>query len=339
MNDHYNLEAADKKIDYVAVATYIVIFMGCVVFLGWIFNLEFFKTFLPGLANMKANTAVAFVLIGLSLLLLRSNSNLMAGISAGAVVLIGLSALFEYILGWKLGIDELLFKDIGSILTSYPGRMAIMTAFNFSLLGIGTLFLIGGYKKISDPIFLLVLINALMAFLGYTQNVQEFYKIGGAQITAMALHTAVAFIVITFGLLAFKIETGPLKIFASNGLGGRLLRRSLWKIIILVMVLAKIIGLGAEAGLYTQSFAMVSFAVIIILITNFSLYLSAQALEKEEFLKNEIQLKNEKYLKERGAGLVKEKETLEDMNKVMVGRELKMIELKNEIEELKKRIG
>lgn len=339
MNDHYNLEVVDKKIDYVAVSAYIVVFMGCVVFLGWIFNLEFFKTFLPGLANMKANTAIAFILIGLSLLLIRSDHNIMAGISAGVVTLIGLSTLSEYIFGWELGIDELIFKDIGSILTYYPGRMAIMTSFNFSLLGIGALFLVWGYKKISDPIFLLVLINGLMAFLGYIQNVQEFYKIGGTQITAMALHTAVAFIMIAFGLLSFKIEKGPLKIFASNGLGGKLLRQSLWKIIVLVIVLSKIIGLGVTVDFYTESFAMVAFAVVVILITNFSLYFSAQALEREEFLKNEIQFKNEKYLKERDANLLKEKNALESMNKVMVGRELKMIELKNEIEELKKRIG
>lgn len=339
MNESDNLKTAGIKINYAKLMAYIVIFIGCVVVLGWLFDLETLKSFIPGLVNMKVNTAIAFIFIGLSLLLVESGYKFFAGASAVLVFLMGLSTLFEYLFGWNLGIDEFLFKDIGSILTYYPGRMAIMTAVNFSLLGIGALLLVWGYKKISDPLFLLSLVNGFMALFGYIQNVEEFYKIGGVQITAMALHTAIAFILITFGLLLNKIETGPLKIFVSNGLGGKLLRQSLWKIIVLVILLSKMIGLGVSAGFYTESFAMVAFAVVVILITNFSLYFSAQVLEREEFLKNEIQLKNEKYLKERDANLLKEKNALESMNKVMVGRELKMIELKNEIEELKKRIG
>lgn len=72
------------------------------------------KSVLPGLVTMKPNTALAFVLAGVSLWLLRreeadQRARRIAGACAFLVALVGLLTLGEYLAGWNLGIDQLLF--------------------------------------------------------------------------------------------------------------------------------------------------------------------------------------------------------------------------------------
>ncbi|NEQ22945.1 MAG: hypothetical protein F6K28_28090, partial [Microcoleus sp. SIO2G3] len=48
----------------------ITFFVGLIVLIGWLFNLSILKSVLPNLVTMKANTALAFLLSGVSLWLL-----------------------------------------------------------------------------------------------------------------------------------------------------------------------------------------------------------------------------------------------------------------------------
>jgi len=139
----------------VRVASAIAIGVGCLALIGWRFDIAIFKSVIPGTATMKANTAVAFILAGVSLSIHNGRSaqlcastrittpdSRLSQICAAAVALIGLLTLSEYIFNWNLGIDELLFRDVPpSPATPYPGRMADNTALNFVLLG-GALWLL-----------------------------------------------------------------------------------------------------------------------------------------------------------------------------------------------------
>jgi len=51
-----------------AVAAVGVFGIGALVLAGWTFDIEVFRSFEPGRISMKANTAVAFMLTGISLL-------------------------------------------------------------------------------------------------------------------------------------------------------------------------------------------------------------------------------------------------------------------------------
>ena len=149
-------------------ASVIAILVGCVVLVGWMFDITILKSILPTWVTMRANAAIAFVLSGVSLRLLRTEQasqqrRRIAQVCAGIVALMGLLTLSEYLFGWNLGIDQLLFKEpVAAVATSPPGRMAPNTALNFCLLGVALLFLSVDTRHSQWPVQLITLAAALM---------------------------------------------------------------------------------------------------------------------------------------------------------------------------------
>src|SRR5258708_11705969 len=131
--------AVARKWSRLAGATVIVI--GCLVLVGWTFDIPFLKSVLPGLATMKVNTALAFVLTGVGLWIWSDDQadqgrQRLAQICGLAVLGIGLLSFSEYVMGRDFGIDQLLFKDTASSIdTAFPGRIPQALAFSFILLG------------------------------------------------------------------------------------------------------------------------------------------------------------------------------------------------------------
>jgi hypothetical protein len=151
---------------------------------GWVFDIATLKSILPGLATMKPNTALCFMLAGGSLWLLNGEptrlKRRLALAGASFVTALALLTLSQDLFGWNLGLDQLLFQDTpaaGS--TAAPGRMSPATAFNFSLLG-GALLLLdvkrGRGWWIAQRLALLASIVALLALVGYAYGVQSLYR-------------------------------------------------------------------------------------------------------------------------------------------------------------------
>ncbi len=121
--------------------------LGALVLLGWLLDVAVLKSVVPGLATMKVNTALGFVLAGAALWLQGPESptpraRLGAQVCAGLVALLGVLTLAEYGSGWDLGIDRLLFQDVaGGPLPFAAGRMSPATALSFSLPGVAGLVL------------------------------------------------------------------------------------------------------------------------------------------------------------------------------------------------------
>ena len=87
----------------------VLISLGCIVFFGWQFDISELKSVLPGLATMKVNTSIGFLLSGLALLLENKRPTrsrlFLIRVSAGIVTLLGLLTLGEYIFDTNLGIE------------------------------------------------------------------------------------------------------------------------------------------------------------------------------------------------------------------------------------------
>ncbi|MBU4224826.1 MAG: GHKL domain-containing protein [Chloroflexi bacterium] len=283
-----------------AAASMIVLAVGVVVLIGWMFNVTLLKSILPGLVTMKANTAAAFALIGVSLWLLQTSSP-PAGLPQGEwgrggkwtrhiahlcalfVALVGTFTLIEYLSGWNLGIDQLLFKEApGAVQTTFPGRMAPNTALNFLITGLTLLLLDAETRRGHPPAQYLILIEgalALLALVGYVYGISTLYG-GIASFTAMALHTAVVFLVVCVGVLCARPERGPMAIFTSAGLGGLIARRLFFVAVGFPIMLELAAIAGVKAGLYDPAFESAFHTLLVIIAFLFAVLATARLLDR-----------------------------------------------------------
>src|SRR5487761_2722702 len=116
-------------------ASLVTIAVALFVLATWIFDFAFVKNIFPDYSSMKFNTAVCFILAAIILYLISDENPLhqkrkkIAFIFSWVLLVIGLLNLLQYIYGWNLGIDELLWKEgPGANATFIPGRMSRMTA-------------------------------------------------------------------------------------------------------------------------------------------------------------------------------------------------------------------
>ncbi|NJM71487.1 MAG: PAS domain S-box protein [Scytonema sp. RU_4_4] len=248
-------------------ASVFVICLGCVVLIGWMFDIALFKGVLPGLVTMKVNAAIAFLLYGVSLWLLSREGSpissrfrvLIAQGCAIAVTLIGLLTLCQYLFGWNLGIDELLFRDSKeAVETFYPGRMGANSAVNFLLSGLA-LWLLGQKTHrsywLAQGLSLIVGLISLLAFVGYAYGVKNFYQFG-VYTTSMALHAALGFELMCLGVLYTHPDRGFMQTITSTLNGGAIARMLIPSAIAFPLILGWLILLGLRAKQYDPAFSI-----------------------------------------------------------------------------------
>ena len=244
-------------------AAAIVFMIGCLVLLGWGLDIPLFKGLLQGESTMKANTAVCLILAAISLWVttaakVNDYAATIAKLCAFLMCLICLVTIAEYVFHWNAHIDQLLFRDSGQGSSStMAGRMAPATALCLLLDGIG-LMAIGAKSKraiiISQMLFLAAFLIALMAIVGYVYDAASLYKV--EPYASMALHSAIAIIVISLGSLFADTETGVMSVIASDGIGGRVARRVLPVSIIFPVIVGWLRLKGQHAGLYDAEFGL-----------------------------------------------------------------------------------
>lgn len=154
---------------FVSLAALCTVIVAGMVLIGWKFDIEILKSFLPMWVSMKANTAVCFILLGVALWLTvhpsknSRRSMLVASLCSMLVGMIGMLTLAQYILGLNFSIDQWLFiEPVGAIGTSYQGRMAPDTALNFILLPVA-LWLLNSSYKTRWTMFIVISIGLLLA--------------------------------------------------------------------------------------------------------------------------------------------------------------------------------
>ena len=177
------------------LAAALVTVVGLMVLIGWIADIDHFKS-VYGPITMKVNSAIALILGGVSLFGLTTTHkqlNVLSQICAGFIALIGLATLSEHLIGWNLGIDELLFRESpGAVATSSPGRMGITASTCFVLFGTSLLILQRGRGvSLAQGLTLIGGLWVMLTLVGYAYQAEQLYAI--AQYTGIALHTALSF--------------------------------------------------------------------------------------------------------------------------------------------------
>ncbi len=182
----------------------LVLCLGLLVIFGWHTGSQTLVQVLPAFVPMQYNTALGFVLCGAALLLLTLDRQSWAAIAGGAASLIGVLTLIEYAGRIDLRIDELLMKHDITVKTSHPGRMAPNTAICFTLTGLWTIGDPSGVWKPRRTWGQVVPASltfglAVVALSGYFTELETAY--GWGNLTRMAVHTSLGFIVVSNGLL------------------------------------------------------------------------------------------------------------------------------------------
>jgi signal transduction histidine kinase len=271
-------------------ASGIVFAVGFLVLVGWMFDIPALKNILPGLATMKANTALAFMLAGLSLWLahIRGQNQWIDRISkacAMLIILIGLLTLSETIFSRDLGIDQLLFRDALTPENAYPGRMSLVTALNFSLLGF-SLFLLDRhhYRWPVEVFTIAALLISVLALMGYAYGVSSLYQFSpySSIYSSIAIHTALAFSILCLGILFARPEQGLMRIFSSENAGGVLARRVVPAALVLPLLLGWLLLAGQRMGLYDSTFRLVLYALSMIIAFTILIWWNASLLNQAD---------------------------------------------------------
>ncbi|MBF0553280.1 MAG: PAS domain S-box protein [Nitrospirae bacterium] len=231
--------------------------IGVIVFAGWLFNVETLRILYFSPVEMKANAAIAFVLTGLSLWFVQtqrvsSRTRFMSRACASVIALIGLLTLFEYLFNLNIGIDQALFMDIpDAAITSNAGRMAPFTAVEFVLIGIA-LFLIDvevrWRLKPSQFIAIVMGLIALVSIMGYVYGIASIYT--PSLYNAMALHTALAFLMASIGILTARPDKGIMIFLVRDSIGSVMARRLLIAAMLTPLLIDTILVSGQIAGFY-----------------------------------------------------------------------------------------
>lgn len=204
----------------ITVAAITTAIVGLLVLIGWQFDIEILKSPQSSTVSMKANTAFAFLLSGLALIFLQQPApvyKILVRICGLLIAVIGLLSLSEYLFGWNLGIDEIIFRDVANaVATSSPGRMAPNTALNFALIGMAIIvftFQTLRNKYIIDFAVIFSLTISILGLIGYATDLMGFAGTDHAALTKMAEYTAITFIFLCAGILTSLYE-GQLNAFA-----------------------------------------------------------------------------------------------------------------------------
>jgi signal transduction histidine kinase len=227
----------------------IVIALGLMVLMGWGLEIETLKSVFRGSVSMTPNGAIAFVLLGLSLIVVsgkQRRTRLASALSLSAAG-IGVVTILHYIQGSSLGPSQILFDDASRTMP-YPDRMALLTAINFVLIGL-SLFL--AVRRRPNPRLVVTtsgvaFAGSLYAFVGYIYGTQQAT---GTTFYEMAIHTSLGFMVLSIGppLVAGGIAS---RLLVESGSVRTILRRLLPLSAVAAIFLAWLRLVGQRAGLY-----------------------------------------------------------------------------------------
>jgi PAS domain S-box-containing protein len=242
------------------------------------------------------NTAVALIMAGFSLWLLRTETAAMAtrrigqGFALG-VALIGAITLAEYLFNWEAGIDQLLFREsLSKVQTRLAGRPSFLAALNSLLLGLALLLLDAKSRYHKRPVEILTVtavLISLLALIGYACNVPFFY--GWPSLfpnQGMALSTLAAFTVLGAGILCARPNDGLIGIVTSPTASGMVARRLLLAPVLIPLMTGLLKVAGVRTGIHNVELVSWLFALLNILIFTGAIWWSASLLHQAEIVRS-----------------------------------------------------
>jgi diguanylate cyclase (GGDEF)-like protein/PAS domain S-box-containing protein len=232
-------------------------FIGAVVLIGYGLGVPFLTTLGPQAVPMKANAALALVLIGTALVILDRAGTSMRWRRAGVGLALSVAAIggvttLEYLTGRDIGIDHLLFP--ASAIRALD-RMAPMTSIGFLLLGSAAVSAALGIGR------RMVIATATAAIVVAVLNLFAFAFAAAspsflAGYTAMAAHTAIALALVGLGVIGLLGSASPFAPLAGRSSTAVVSRHLLAVSIAAPVVLAWLRLQGERLNLFDAGFGV-----------------------------------------------------------------------------------
>jgi signal transduction histidine kinase/CheY-like chemotaxis protein len=220
--------------------------LASLVLAGWILDLDGLTVLFPGFIPMPAHTAVSLLLAGVAVALTApARAPAVARRAAqalGVVVVLGAgSTALEWIGAGPLGVARI------SVVAGEenPVRPPLLAALSLLLIGLSLVLLDRKTGTGARPAQLLALSSGLVplqTLMSFAYGVRPHY--GGSHFNQVAPHAAVGLALVTAALLAARPEESPMRLLASDGPGGALVRRLLLPVVLIPMMLGWIFLVG-----------------------------------------------------------------------------------------------
>ncbi|MDX9907738.1 MAG: PAS domain-containing protein [Bacteroidales bacterium] len=281
----------------------ISLIIASMVMAGWVSGNLMLTSIRPGFVSMKPNTAVSFILLGISLIILNLQTwawtKALVRVLATFVLIISCLTMAEYILNVNLGIDELLFKDFtANTATFFPGRIALNTCMGLLFIALTLLFINTKSRFlefITQFLPIATALTAIIPILGYLYGAEQLMSF--SFFNNMALHTAIVLLVLSIGVSCQGPKSWLLNILLLEGYGGYMTRRLL-PLIFLIPILILWINLVTNPEVLTVSISdLLILSLIYIAIVTFFIWRIASkvnVLDKERLKSQEATKTSEK---------------------------------------------
>lgn len=257
----------------------VVAFTGCTIFMGWIFNVAALRSLSASTILLETNIALGLIAAGAALALIASEdfaseiemrthipTQAVALSFALGVVVLGLIGIEQNAITWITAPEQLESnRYIDALGNSNSGHVSFATAAEFLLLG-ASLFMLGTKDKPHARLCNIFTAAALplpaVAIVGYIFGVEQLYVI--TNYAEMPLLTALAFLILSFGLFLSRPEHGFMSVLASSDLDGMVARRLLPAVIFSPLLVALAINSGLRKELFDGAFALALCALVLI---------------------------------------------------------------------------
>jgi len=251
------LVGASKRVP--EIVSVIVVLIAGLALVGWATGSVTLTSLRPTLPAMRPNAATGLILGSASLWLLTGHwlnkvTRTLGVVCALLVALLGFITLIEHLLALNTGIEGWLFQSKLEAV-NLPGRLPVSTALSFLMSGIALLTLHLETRLGSRPaqfLALTVVVICLLTLLSYGYGIVALYHI----YPGMAVHTSVAFFLLSSGILSAYPNRGLMAVATSQNAGGFMLRRLLLAVIFVPSLLGWLNVAGTDAKLYTREFGI-----------------------------------------------------------------------------------
>ena len=293
----------ENRIKYIHFIGLIIVLIGCLILIGWQFDITILKSFSSEITSMNPLTAITFIASGIWLYLFKENKLNVKTLSLGIfVLLIGVMHSIAHQFSFEfLRLDHLLFtKKVDA--SSINSHLAFTTSVLFTLSGI---IMISSHAQkkwilnLRQILSIIVFALAYSSILGYLYGRDSAYRVEG--VSTIALSTAIVFLLLSVSLFLCNIMEGIPKLFASILDGSTLLRRVSFFMLVFPPFLGYLRIIGEKKGLYSSEFGIELHTIVFTLVIFILVYFYANLLNKKQqaslFLETQLAESESKFRK------------------------------------------